>query len=109
MNKLDMNTMERICFKCNSKMKEENREFQLIYHPKFFEHLFLKRLVIDSDILAMPLSTFNRSFKYIKYGYSPCRESKLKIVNDILNLSKENNIDKFTLDDIDKTLYDGID
>ena len=29
MNKLDMNTMERICFKCNSKMKEEIRELEI--------------------------------------------------------------------------------
>ena len=29
MNKLDMNTMERICFECNSKMKEEIRELEI--------------------------------------------------------------------------------
>lgn len=102
-------TITKACLLSNDDCRKEERDFEFIYHPKFFEHLFLKRIVIDSDILAMPLSTFNRSFKYIKYGYSLCRESKLKIVNDILNLSKENNIDKFTLDDIDKTLYDGID
>lgn len=93
----------------NWEKEEGERNFKFIYHPKFFEHLFLKRLVIDSDTLAMPLSTFNRAFKYTKYGYSLCRESKLKIANGILQLSKENGINEFTLDDIDKTLYDGID
>lgn len=102
-------TITKACLMSNDDWKEEDREFQFIYHPKFFEHLFLKRLVIDSDTLTMPLSTFNRVFKYIKYGYSLCRESKLKIANGILQLSKENGISEFMLDDIDKTLYDGID
>ena len=102
-------TITKACLMSNDDWKKEDREFQFIYHPKFFEHLFLKRLVIDSDTLAIPLSTFNRALKYTKYGYSLCRESKLKIANGILQLSKENGMKDFTIDDIDKTLYDGID
>ena len=38
-------------------------EYKLLYHEKFFEHLHMKRLVIDENI-PFPVSTWERSYKY---------------------------------------------
>ena len=52
---------------------------EYMYDDKFFEHLHLKRLVID-DKIPFPMSTFERMLRYAKYGYFPCKETKLKII-----------------------------
>lgn len=57
-------------------------EYKATYHPLFFEHLHMKRLVID-DQIPFPLSTFERVLRYAKYGYKPCTETKQKLVNAI--------------------------
>ena len=59
--------------------KNEMGEYEFFCHPKFFEHLMNRKLVIDDKIL-FPLSTFNRSFRYTKYGFGLCGESKEKLV-----------------------------
>ena len=46
-------------------------EYKILVHDKFFEHLHMKRLVTDDKIL-FPMSTFERAFRYAKYGYFPC-------------------------------------
>lgn len=86
--------------------KEETEiSWQVAYHDRFFEHLMLKRLVIDNDEneLIFPVNTFNRMFKYAKYGYFPCRETKAKIIkamrripvfsDDLLTLEMYNGMD----------------
>lgn len=67
---------------------------------QYFEHLFTKRLVCDDKIM-FPVSTFERMIRYAGYGYMPCRETKLKILNSIIGFDGE-----ITLS---KSLYDGID
>lgn len=76
-------------------------EYALLMHNDFFEHLHTKRLVID-DKIPFPMSTLERTFRYSKYGYMPCRETKLKIANAINDLSKEQI-------QVSESLYDGMD
>jgi len=76
-------------------------EYKLLLHDKFFEHLHLKRLVTD-DKIPFPMSTFERAFRYSKYGYSPCRETKMKMaraINELSSLQLE----------VSESLYDGMD
>lgn len=54
-------------------------EYRILHDDKFFEHLHLKRLVTDNQI-PYPMSTFERMLRYAKYGYFPCRETKMKII-----------------------------
>lgn len=60
-------------------------QYKAIYHPHFFEHLHLKRLIID-DRIPKPMSTFNRVLRYRQYGFIPCVETKQKLINAIRNL-----------------------
>lgn len=76
-------------------------EYKVMYDDKFFEHLHTKRLVVDDKIL-FPMSTFERMIRYIKYGYMPCRETKLKIATAI----HETNIEDIS---VSKSLYEGMD
>lgn len=73
------------------------------YSDKFFEHLNLKRLVID-DKLLYPIDTFHRLFKYGKKGFYPCRMSKIKMmkaIHDIEDISLVDNISFYLADGID--------
>lgn len=65
-----------------------HRELVVIFHPKFFEHLQMKKLVIDAD-LPFPISTFNRILRYTRYGFMLCRESKLKYLEAVAKAKKE--------------------
>lgn len=75
--------------------------YKILYTDDYFEHIFMKRLVVD-DKIPYPMSTFERMIKYIKYGYMPCRETKLKIAKAINEISKEEVV-------ANKSLYNGID
>lgn len=75
---------------------------EVVYHEDYFEHLQMKRLVLDDDI-PFPISTFNRSYKYNSYGYNLCKESKIKLIEAIHELQ---NIDS---DELGKSLYEGKD
>lgn len=68
---------------------------------KFFEHLHLKRVVIDNKI-PYPMSTFERVLRYEKYGYHPCRGTKLKLVKALRELSEQ-------AIEVSESLYDGVD
>lgn len=59
--------------------------YKAIYHSSFFEHLHLKRAIID-DKIPKPMSTFNRLLRYRKYGYVPCVETKQKLINALRSL-----------------------
>lgn len=78
----------------------QEQSIQFIYHPDFFEHLTLKRLVIDEG-MPRAVATLNRTWKYAKYGFGLCRESKVKLTNEI--------IEKGVVDDINGDLYFGFD
>lgn len=76
---------------CKELVEEETNEsvweYKAVYHPQFFEHLHLKRLIID-DKIPFPMSTFNRVLRYRKYGFVPCVETKQKLINALRNLSE---------------------
>lgn len=76
-------------------------EYKILHDDKFFEHMHLKRLVTDNKILY-PISTFERMLRYAKYGYFPCRETKMKIIKELRKLSD----DKV---EMSESLYDGMD
>ncbi|ENQ3330448.1 hypothetical protein ACEOYH_002337 [Listeria monocytogenes] len=77
-------------------------EHRIVIHPQFFEHLHLKRLVVDNT-LNFPISTFERMIRYVGYGYKPCLETKAKLVDAINSIQ---NIDE---NDFSKSLYEGLD
>ncbi len=78
----------------------DEQEIQFLYHPDFFEHLMLKRLVIDEG-MPKAVATLNRTLKYTKYGFGLCRESKIKLTNEV--------IEKGVVEDINGDLYFGFD
>lgn len=80
---------------------EDTVEYKVMFHENFFEHLHMKRLVIG-ERLHFPVGTLERMFRYAKYGYFPCRESKRRL---IVNLRENINPDE----DISLSLYDGLD
>lgn len=81
--------------------ERNHTEYMLLHDDKFFEHLHMKRLVIDKDI-PFPMSTFERMIRYAKYGYFPCKETKIRIIQSIRELTDE----EVKLSD---SLYDGMD
>ncbi len=85
----------------NSVQPETHIEYKIVCDESFFEHLHLKRLVTDDEILY-PLSTFDRMIRYIGYGYKPCRETKLKIAQAIHGLTEQEV-------NVGESLYDGLD
>lgn len=76
-------------------------ETKIICCDDFFEHLHLKRLVID-DKIPYPMSTFERMLRYAKYGYFPCKETKIKLLKAINDLPEEQI-------EVSESLYKGID
>ena len=79
---------------------EDVVEYKALFHPQFFEHLMLKKLVIDDEI-QFPMSTFNRTYKYAKYGFKPCTETKVKLAKAISKLQE----DEIT---VPENMYDGV-
>ena len=80
--------------------------FEVMFHEDFFEHLHTKRLVVDDEMIY-PVSTFNRMLRYTKYGYQPCRETKIKIVTNLAMLDPKNQKDFEK--ELGKSLYEGLD
>lgn len=80
---------------------ETHIEYRVIYDDKFFEHLHMKRLVTD-DKIPYPMSTFERMLRYAKYGYFPCKETKMKIIKSLRELDERQV-------EISESLYDGMD
>jgi hypothetical protein len=76
--------------------------FYAVYHPKFFEHLHLKRLSIDAEMVK-PLSTFERTLRYVSYGYKLCRDSKIELINAIQETEFEPEAQ------LNASFYDGVD
>ena len=76
-------------------------ETRIICHESFFEHLHMNRLVIDDQIL-FPMSTLERMFRYVGYGFKPCRETKLKIARALGQVPAE------TME-ASESFYDGMD
>lgn len=81
--------------------KNTHIEYKILVHDKFFEHLHMKRLVTD-DKIPFPMSTLERAFRYAKYGYFPCKETKMKMARAIKELSNAQL-------EVSESLYDGMD
>lgn len=79
---------------------DETISYKAIHHPDFYEHLFFKRLVVGKEIF-FPASTFERVLKYAKYGFSPCRETKINVINSLREIQGDLMITE--------SLYDGWD
>lgn len=86
----------------NIDVEDYMAQFEVMYHEDYFEHLQMKRLVIDDEI-PFPVSTFNRSYKYQSYGYGLCKESKIKLITSLRE------IDVLNEDELGKSLYKGKD
>ena len=84
--------------------KDSDNQYKCLLHKDFFEHLHLRRLVID-DKINYPIGTFQRILKYIKYGYGLCKDSKLKIIKSLSELNSSD----INENNINSSLYDGID
>lgn len=80
---------------------ETHIEYKILMDDKFFEHLHMNRLVIDNEI-PFPMSTLERMFRYGRYGYFPCRETKMKIVRALRELDEQQV-------ELSESLYDGMD
>lgn len=80
---------------------EKNIKDKIVCDEHFFEHLHLKRLVIDDEI-PFPMSTFERVLRYAKYGYFPCKETKVKLAKAIKEL------DDVAIE-VSDSLYNGMD
>lgn len=95
-------------YKNYDNVDEENymAVFEVMLHKDFFEHLHTKRLVVDDEMIY-PVSTFNRVLRYAKYGYQPCRETKIKIVTNLAMLDQKNQNDFEK--ELGKSLYEGLD
>ncbi|MGX2947180.1 hypothetical protein [Enterococcus alishanensis] len=98
-------TITKIAYYSDYEKIDENdylAQFEIMYHEDYFEHLHTKRLVLDDEI-QFPISTFNRSYKYQKYGYGMCRESKIRLLQAIYNLPE------LDAEQLGLSLYDGKD
>lgn len=62
--------------------KIDDYEYCILHHKDFFEHLHMKRLVLDENI-PFPISTWERSYRYKGYGFNMCRETKKKLLEAI--------------------------
>ena len=71
--------MEIQNFLINELNSSDFASYTVIHQEDFFEHLHLKRLVIDNQI-PFPVSTLERTYKYRGYGYQLCRESLVKLI-----------------------------
>ena len=68
---------------------KETGEYSMMYHECFFEDLTNNKLVLDDKVL-FPASTFERSYKYKKYGYGLCSMSKKKLLSSLQGIDIEN-------------------
>ena len=57
----------------------------------------------ENELIRNPFNTLNRTYRYAKYGYFPCLETKIKIVNAIRQA------ENFNEDDVGRELYNGLD
>lgn len=80
---------------------------EFVHHSQFFEHLHQRRLVIEGT-LPMPISTFERTYKYTRYGFNLCRDSKVTLLTAIMQAGtvvEDNDLSAH----LSASLYAGID
>lgn len=103
-NDFDFTVTKFAYYKNCENLDEEDylAQFEVLFHEDYFEHLQMKRLVLDNNI-PFPISTFNRSYRYKGYGFSLCKESKIKLLKAI------NELDFVNEEELGKSLYEGKD
>lgn len=103
-NDFDFTVTKFAYYKNYENLDEEDylAQFEVLFHEDYFEHLQMKRLVLDNNI-PFPISTFNRSYKYKEYGFGLCKESKVKLLKEI------NELDFVNEAELGKSLYEGKD
>ena len=103
-NDFDFTVTKFAYYKNYENLDEEDylAQFEVLFHEDYFEHLQMKRLVLDNNI-PFPISTFNRSYKYKGYGFGLCKESKVKLLKAI------NELDFVNEEELGKSLYEGKD
>lgn len=79
---------------------EADGKLVFTYHKDFFEHLMTNKLVIVNE-LPLPVNTLQRTWKYAKYGYGLCRESKAALTKAV--------IERGDVTGLNRELYFGID
>lgn len=79
----------------------------VFFHEQFFEHLALRRLVIESE-LEWPISTFERVLRYTTYGFKICRGSKIALLESIINFGATGGVDNLARE-LSESLYAGVD
>jgi hypothetical protein len=85
-NKFDFTVAKFAYFK---KETEGGVSYTCTFHKDFFEHLMTRKLVIDNNI-PFPVGTFERAFRYKRYGFGMCRESKAKLIESLQGQSTDN-------------------
>lgn len=80
----------------------EKGGFSVTYHRKYFEHLLLKRLVIDDDVLHNPFSTFQRAMKYSSYGFKLTQRSANILAKEMAEEGYEGE------EQLSKSMYGGV-
>lgn len=84
---------------CKRDNNDGGTEYYCFYHVDFFDDLSLKKLVLEPNIL-FPISTFERSLRYSRYGYGLCKESKINLINSLQGQNVNN---------VSNELYFGLD
>lgn len=102
--KFDFSITKFAYCKRETKIQVENQivigiEYYVVVHENFFDDLVNKKLVLETEIFY-PVSTFERSYRYTKYGYGLCRESKANLLNALKTADTN---------DLSQALYFGID
>lgn len=90
-------------------LHKELGDFIFTCNDNFFEHLLLKKLVIDDNMVS-PISTFNRTYRYTRYGYNLCLESKAKLIVELgkVKIKPGEGIDEVT-EELTRALYEALD
>lgn len=86
----------------NQQMKDEPQSWRFSYENKNCWSVYSVK-----DKVRYPVSTFNRLMRYVKYGYQPCREAKIRIVTSLAMLDPKNQQD--FEEQLGKSLYEGMD
>ncbi|QQO97333.1 hypothetical protein Molly5_6 [Maribacter phage Molly_5] len=94
-------SITRFAYGHNKNSSEDATSYIAIYDSRFFEHLVTKKLVLEApDQIKFPVSTFDRSYRYAKYGYGLCKESKQNLIEALQGAD---------INDLSNSLYFGID
>lgn len=88
MEMLDMFDFTIVKFAYYKEITDDGVSWKYMYHKSFFEDLVNRKLVIDKTS-QFPVNTFERTYRYRKYGFGMCRETKKKLIEMLQNADIE--------------------